>query len=273
MHYTLNFMGKKTPTTVSATIAGKEIHLESGKLAALADGSVVLRIDDMMIHATAVANLEASPDQDFFPLSVEFREKFYAAGRIPGNFFKREAKPSDNEILVCRLIDRVIRPMFADNFMNETQIFVNLISGDKEILSDCYGAFVASAALIASEIPFENPISEVRVARIDGEFVINPSRTALEGADMNFIIGGSMDNIVMVEGESSECQEEDLIEAIKVAHEAIKQQCQLQLDLRSALGIESNREVPAADSNEELEKEIQDYCTDKILKIASSYFS
>ena len=154
--------------------------------------------------------------------------------------------------------------------MNETQIFVNLILETKEILSDCYGAFVASAALIASEIPFENPISEVRVARIDGEYVINPSKTALADADMNFIIGGSMDNIVMVEGESSECQEEDLIEAIKIAHEAIKQQCQLQLDLRSALGIKSNREVPASETNEDLEKEIQAYCSDKILKIASS---
>ncbi len=266
-------MGKKTPTTVSATIAGQEITLESGKLAALADGSVVLRHGDMMLLATAVAATEAAANQSFFPLSVEFREKFSAAGRIPGNFFKREAKLSDSEVLVCRLIDRVIRPMFPDNFMNETQVFVSLISGDKEILSDCYAAFAASAALMASVIPFAEPISEVRVARIEGEFVVNPTRTALEAADMNFLIGGTIANIVMVEGEAHECQEAELIEAIKVGHEAIKEQCQMQFDLREALGITENRAVEEAPSNPELEAEINALTTDKIYQVAKGGLS
>ncbi len=265
-------MGKQIPTTVSATIAGQEIILESGKLAALADGSVVLRCGDMWLLATAVSALEAKPGQNFFPLTVEYRQKFSAAGRVPGNFFKREARLSDPEILVCRLIDRVIRPIFPDGYMNETQIFVSLISGDKEILSDAYAAFAASAALMASDIPYDIPISEVRVARIDGEFVINPSRTDLETADMNFLIGGTMDNIVMVEGESDECSEADLIEAIKVGHETIKEQCQLQLDLRAALGLTENRPVPETPSNPELEAEIIEATTDKILAVASASF-
>ncbi len=266
-------MGKKTPTTVSATIAGQAITLESGKLAALADGSVVLRHGDMMLLATAVADPVAKPGQSFFPLSVEFREKFSAAGRVPGNFFKREARLSDSEVLVCRLIDRVIRPMFPDHFMNETQIFVSLISGDKEVMTDAYGAFAASAALIASDIPFSEPISEVRVARINGQFVVNPTRTALEDADMNFMIGGTMENIVMVEGESRECQESDLIEAIKVGHEIIKEQCQLQLDLRDKLGITQNRAVEEKATNEELEKEIISLTESKIHAIAKGALS
>lgn len=266
-------MGKQIPTTVSATIAGQEITLESGKLAALADGSVVLRHGDMWLLATAVSATEAKPDQSFFPLTVEFREKFSAAGRIPGNFFKREARLSDSEILVCRLIDRVIRPMFPDGYMNETQIFVTMISGDVEVMSDCYAAFAASAALIASEIPFATPISEVRVARIDGEFVVNPSRSALPTADMSFIIGGTLDNIVMVEGEASECSEAELIEAIKFGHEAIKEQCQLQLDMRAALGITADRETEEIATNPELEEEIKGLTTDKIYEVAKGSLS
>ncbi|WMX13981.1 MULTISPECIES: polyribonucleotide nucleotidyltransferase [unclassified Aureispira] len=266
-------MGKQIPTTVSKVISGQEITLESGKLAALADGSVVLRHGDMWLLATAVSVLEAKPDQSFFPLTVEFREKFSAAGRIPGNFFKREARLSDSEILVCRLIDRVIRPMFPDGYMNETQIFVSLISGDTEIMADAYAAFAASAALIASEIPFENPISEVRVARIDGEFVINPTRSALETADMTFIVGGTMDNIAMVEGEADQCSEAELIDAIKFGHEAIKEQCQLQLDLREALGITENRPTEEPETNPELEAEVNEATTDKIYAIAKGALS
>jgi polyribonucleotide nucleotidyltransferase len=263
-------MGKQIPTTVSATIAGQEIILESGKLAALADGSVLLKCGNMWLLATAVSALEAKPGQGFFPLTVEYRQKFSAAGRIPGNFFKREARLSDPEILVCRLIDRVIRPIFPDGYMNETQIFVSLISGDKEVLSDAYAALAASAALMASDIPYDIPVSEARVARIDGEFIVNPSRTALENADMNFLIGGTLDNIVMVEGESDQCSEADLIEAIKVGHEAIKEQCQLQIDLRAALGITENRTVAVNPSNEELEAQIIEATTDKIYAIASA---
>ena len=262
-------MGKQIPTTVSANIAGQEITIESGKLAALADGSVVLKCGNMWLLATAVSVLEANPGQSFFPLTVEYRQKFSAAGRIPGNFFKREAKLSDSEVLVCRLIDRVIRPMFPDHYMNETQIFVQLISGDEEVCSDAFAAFAASTALIASEIPFFNPISEVRVCRIDGEFVVNPKRSQLKDADMNFIIGGTLENIVMVEGESNECSEADLIEAIKFGHEAIKQQCELQLKLRAALGINKDRAVEAPITDEALEQEINAYTTDEIYKIAS----
>ena len=252
-------MGKQIPTTVNANIAGQEIILESGKLAALADGSVVLRCGDMWLLATAVSALEAKPGQGFFPLTVEYRQKFSAAGRIPGNFFKREARLSDTEILVCRLIDRVIRPIFPDGYMNETQIFVQLISGNEEILSDAYAAFAASAALIASEIPYDVPVSEVRVARVDGEFVVNPTKSVLENADMNFMIGGTLDNIVMVEGESDECSEAELIEAIKVGHEVIKQQCQMQLDLRAALGIGKDREVEVKEVDEALKAAFATY--------------
>lgn len=266
-------MGKQIPTSVSKVISGQEITLESGKLAALADGSVVLRHGDMWLLATAVSALEARPDQSFFPLTVEFREKFAAAGRIPGNFFKREARLSDSEILVCRLIDRVIRPMFPDGYMNETQIFVSLISGDKEILADAYAAFAASAALMASVIAFENPISEVRVARIGGEFVVNPTRTLLETADMNFIVGGTLDNISMVEGEADQCSEDELIDAIKFGHEAIKEQCKLQLELRAALNLTENRAAPVQPTNPELEAEINEMTTAKIHAIASGAHS
>lgn len=266
-------MGKQIPTTVSKTIAGQEIILESGKLAALADGSVVLRHEDMWLLATAVSATEPRPDAGFFPLTVEFREKFSAAGRIPGNFFKREARPSDSEVLVCRLIDRVIRPMFPDHYMNETQIFVYLISGDKEVLADAFAAFAASTALIASDIPFENPISEVRVARINGQLVINPTRSDLAEADMSFIIGGTMDNIAMVEGEANECSEDELIEAIKFGHEAIKEQCQMQLELRAALGLTENRVVEDPASNPELEAEIVALSTDRIYAAAKGGLS
>lgn len=266
-------MGKQIPTTVTKTIAGHEVTLESGKLAALADGSVVLRLGNMWLLATAVSATEAKPDASFFPLTVEYREKFSSAGRIPGNFFKREARPSEHEILICRLIDRVIRPMFPDGYMNETQIFVTLISADAEILPDAYAAFAASAALIASVIPYETPISEVRVARINGEFVINPMKSDLADADMDFIVGGTLDNIAMVEGEADECSEAELIDAIKFAHTAIKEQCQMQLELREALGITENREVEAQPTNEEIEKLVNDATTDKIYAIAKGSLS
>lgn len=263
-------MGKQIATTVSANIAGQEIILESGKLAALADGSVVLRHGNLWLLATAVGAPEAKPDQDFFPLTVEYREKFSAAGRIPGNFFKRETRPSDYEVLICRLIDRVIRPMFPEEYLNETQIFVTMISGDAEILPDAFAAFAASAALMASPIPYNVPISEVRVARINGEFVVNPTKTALQSADMNFIIGGSADNIVMVEGEADQCSEADLVQAIKVGHEVIKQHCKMQWDLRAALGLTEDRPVEPAAKNPELEAAIKELTTDKIYAVAKS---
>ena len=169
-------MGKQTPTTLTQVFAGKEITLEQGKLAALADGSVVLRHGKTMLLATVCSDHKAREGQGFFPLSVEYREKFASAGRIPGNFFKRETKPSDYEVLVSRLIDRAIRPLFPDNYLNDTQIFVTLISGEADVLPDALAAFAASAALTVSDIPFLGPISEVRVARVEGAFIINPTR-------------------------------------------------------------------------------------------------
>ena len=263
-------MGKQTPISVNAEIAGTNLVLESGKLAALADGSVVLKCKKMILLATAVSVQEASQDADFFPLSVDYREKFAAAGRVPGNFHKREGRPSDYEVLTSRLIDRVIRPLFPDSFLNETQIFVYLLSGDKELAPEAYAALAASAALMTSTIPFMGPISEVRVARIHGQIVVNPGIEELKESDMTFMVGGSADNIVMVEGEAKECQEADMIEAIKIAHQVIKEQCRLQLELRAALGITENRKVVEPDTNEEIEKETDAFVRHKIHEIAIS---
>lgn len=266
-------MGKQTPTVLSRTIAGKEISLEHGKLAMLADGSILLRHGNTMILATVCSDKKAKDGQSFFPLSVEYREKFAAAGRIPGNFFKRETRPSDYEVLISRLIDRAIRPLFPDTYLNETQIFVTLISGDKDVLPDAYAAFAASAALMMSDLPFLGPISEVRVARINGEFQINPTVTALKSADMDIIVAGSMNSIVMVEGEAQECQEADMIEAIRIAHTAIQEQCQMQTELRAQLGLTAVREVVIAPSDAELETLINGIVTDRLHATASAGLS
>lgn len=262
-------MGQQIPIRTTATIAGKEIILETGKLAALTDGSVMLRVGNTMLLATAVAVEKAMPNQSFFPLSVDYREKFASAGRIPGNFFKREARPSDYEILVSRLIDRAIRPLFPEHYLCETQVFIYLISGDNEILPDCYAAMAASAALMVSDIPFiGGPVSEVRIARINGEFVVNPTRSELVGADMEFIVAGTADSICMVEGEAKECQEADLIEAIKVAHEVIKEQIAMQLELRKLVGRTENRSYEVPVENEELKAEVKELCQQRIYDLA-----
>lgn len=248
-------MGQQTPITTSFDLPdGRTVTIETGKLASQADGSVVVRMGDTMIFATTVSAKEAREGQPFFPLSVDYQEKFAAAGRIPGNFFRRETRLSSYEILICRLIDRAIRPLFPDEYMNDTQVILNLISGEQNVLPDAMAALAASAALTVSDIPFNGPISEVRVARIKGEFVINPNRDALEEADMDFIVAANMDNVMMVEGEANECQEKDLVEAIRVAHEAIKVQCQAQLDLAQKVGgpALNKREVPEPAQDEEL---------------------
>lgn len=266
-------MGKQTPTVLSRTIAGKEISLEHGKLAMLADGSILVRQGNTMLLATVCSDKKAKEGQSFFPLSVEYREKFAAAGRVPGNFFKRETRPSDYEVLISRLIDRAIRPLFPETYLNETQIFVTLISGDKDTHPDALAAFAASAALMVSDIPFFGPISEVRVARVNGNFIINPSVTEMKDCDMDFIVAGSMDSIVMVEGEAQECQEADMIEAIRIAHEAIKEQCTMQTELRQMLGITAVREVVIAPSDAELEKTINDLVGERLHATAAAGLS
>jgi len=217
-----------------------------------------------------VSAKEAKEDQSFFPLSVDYQEKFAAAGRIPGNFFRREARISDYEILVCRLVDRAIRPLFPNDYMNETQIIINLISGEKEELPDAYAALAASAALAVSDIPFQEPISEVRVARIRGEFVVNPRKPDYDEADLDIIVAATMDNVMMVEGESNECQEKDLVEAIKVAHEAIKVQIRAQLDLAQKVGEKAlvKREVAPAPEDAELKAWIDAQARQEIYEVA-----
>lgn len=210
---------------------GREISLETGKLAKQADGSVVVKMGDTMLLATVVAMPEAKENVDFMPLSVEYREKYAATGRFPGGFFKREARPSDHEVLISRLIDRALRPLFPDDFHAEVQVIVTLISADKNIMPDALACLAASAALTVSDIPFNGPISEVRIARIHGKLVVNPNIDELNGADIDIMVAASMENIVMVEGEMKEVSEEDMVEALKAAHEAIRTQCRAQLEL------------------------------------------
>ncbi len=260
-------MGKQIPTTTSFNLPdGKEVIIETGKLAAQADGSVVVRIGDTMIFASVVSAHEPREGQSFFPLSVDYQEKFASAGRIPGNFFRRETRLSDYEILISRLVDRAIRPLFPDGYMNDTQVIINLISADKETMPDAYAALAASAALAVSDIPFAAPISEVRVARIEGEFVINPSRTALASADMDFIVAADMKNVMMVEGEANECEEAELVEAIKLAHEAIKVQCEAQMKLAELVGEKATvkRVIEPAPENEEVKNKVAALTKDKI---------
>lgn len=264
-------MGQQIPTTTSFQLPdGREVVIETGKLATQADGSVVVRMGKTMLFATATSAKEAKEGQSFFPLSVDYQEKFAAAGKIPGNFFRREARLSSYEILTSRLVDRAIRPLFPDGYMNETQVIINLISGEEDVLPDALAALATSAALTVSDIPFSGPISEVRVARVNGEFKVNPSRTETEEADMEFIVAASMDDVMMVEGEAKECQEGDLVEAIRVAHEAIKVQCQAQLDLAEKVGGRALtvRELEEQEEDEALQAKVEAFTGEKISKIA-----
>src|SRR5258706_15141239 len=197
---------------------GREITVETGKLARQADGSVVLRMGNTMILATVVANQEGKEGADFLPLSVDYQEKFAATGKIPGGFLKRESRLSDYEILISRLVDRAVRPLFPDDYHAETQINIQLISGDHNALPDSLAAFAASAALSVSDIPFQGPISEVRVARVDGQYIINPTLQEKERADMDLMVGASIDNILMVEGEMKEVSEDDMLETLRLSH-------------------------------------------------------
>jgi polyribonucleotide nucleotidyltransferase len=215
---------------------GRTITIETGKLAKQADGAVVVKLGGTMLLATVVSAQEANEDVDFMPLSVDYREKFSAAGRFPGGFLKRESRPSDDEILVARLVDRALRPLFPSDYHAETVMMISLISSDKEEMPDSLAGLAASAAIAVSDVPFECPISEVRVARIDGQFVINPTYSQLAKADIDIMVGASYDNIMMVEGEMNEVSEEEMLEAIRVAHEAIRQHCKIQEELIAEVG-------------------------------------
>jgi len=220
---------------------GRTISIETGKLAKQADGSVVVRMGNTMLLATVCSAKEATPGTDFMPLTVEYREKFGSHGRFPGGFTRREGRPSDCEILVSRLIDRALRPLFPDDYHAETFVNVMLISADGVDQPDALAGLAASAALAVSDIPFNGPISEVRVARIDGQFVINPTLEAMKKADMDIMVGATFDNIMMVEGEMDEALEADLLEALKIAHETIKVQCKVQMELTEMTGKTEKR--------------------------------
>ena len=264
-------MGVQIPITQTFRLPdGREVIMETGKLAAQAHGSAMIRLGDTMLLATVVSNKEAKEGQPFFPLSVDYQEKFASVGRVPGNFFRRESKLSDYEVLISRLVDRAVRPLFPDGYMNETQIVINLISADKDIMPDALAALAASTALSVSDIPWAGPISEVRVARIDGQFVVNPGREALATADMDIIIAATIKDIMMVEGEANECSEHDLIEAIRIGHDAIKVQCQAQLDLANKVGKKATqkRVLPEAPSDDDLKKVIDQFSRQRILDIS-----
>ncbi len=248
---------------------GKEISIETGKLAKQADGSVVVRMGDTMILATAVANVDVRDGVDFMPLTVDYREKFASTGKFPGGFLKREARPSDEEILTMRLVDRALRPLFPGDYHAETQVMMQLMSSDKENMPDALACLAASACLAVSDIPFNGPVSEVRIVRIDGEFSINPTFEEMKSADMDMMIAGTLDSIVMVEGEMNEVSEAEMLEAIKVAHVVIKEQCQLQLDIASEVAkANPKREYSHETHNEELRKSIYDFSYQRCYDVA-----
>ena len=249
---------------------GREITLETGKLAKQADGSVTLRVGDTFLLATVTAAKDATPGTDFMPLQVEYREKYASAGRFPGGFLKREGRASDSEILTSRLIDRVLRPLFPEDYHADVFVNVILFSSDGEEMPDALAALAASAALAVSDIPFNGPISEVRVARIDGKLVVNPTFSALKKADMDLVVGATIDNIMMVEGEMNEVSEAEMLEAIKFAHDEIKKQCQAQIELTEMVGKTVKREYNHEDNDEELKKLVWDSCYKPAYEVASS---
>jgi polyribonucleotide nucleotidyltransferase len=248
---------------------GREISIETGRLAKQAAGAVVVKMDDTMLLATVLVAPEAKENQDFFPLTVEYKERYSATGKFPGGFFKREARPSEYEILISRLVDRALRPLFPDNFLNEIQVQVMLMSGDKKNLPDTLVALAASSAIMVSNIPFLGPISEVRVGRVNGNFILNPSVAQTLESDLDLMVAASINHIVMVEGEMKEVSEAVMLEAIKFGHDAIKVQCQAQIEL--AAMVEASKEkiaVPELVEDAELQKSIHDYAYPKFYEIA-----
>lgn len=257
------------PLSVSFDLGGgREVSIETGKLARQADGSVTVKQGNNILLATVVANKDPKEGQDFFPLSVDYQEKFASAGRIPGSFFKREGRLSDSEILISRLVDRALRPLFPEDYFCDVQVLITLISSDGEVLPDALACLAASAALAVSDIPVKEIISEVRIARIDGQMVVNPSRTELAKADMDFIIAATEKNLMMVEGESKECKEEDLVKALELAHEAIRVQIKAQEELRAKKGITTKRDYKKPEQNEALKAVVTAFAADKIKAIS-----
>jgi polyribonucleotide nucleotidyltransferase len=253
----------------SITTGGKEISIETGKLAKQADGSVVLRMGDTMILATVVAAKDAREGVDFLPLTVDYKEKFAADGRIPGGFFRREARPSEREILVMRIVDRALRPLFPDDYHAEVQVMMQLIAYDGVNSPDALVGFAASTAIACSDLPFNGPMSEVRVGRVDGQFIINPTLEEMAASDIDCMIAGTIDNIVMLEGEMLEISEEEMVEIIKIAHESIKAQCQFQLDLAAELPNTSpKREYLHEDHNEDVKEKVMAFAYEKCRAVA-----
>jgi len=249
---------------------GQEILLETGRLARQADGSVTVRQGNCIILATVVANKEPKEGQSFFPLSVDYQEKFASAGRIPGSFFKREARLNDYEILTSRLVDRALRPLFPDDYLCEVQVLITLISSDPEVMPDSLACLAASAALAVSDIPIKEIISEVRVGRVDGQFILNPLRSELARADLEFIIAATDKNIMMVEGQAQECLEEDLVKALEIAHDAIRIQVKAQEELRKLKGVTGKREYTKPVHNEELRGKVNAFAKTKVLDVSKA---
>lgn len=252
---------------------GRMVTIETGKLARQANGSALVKMGNCAILATVVANKEPKVGQSFFPLSVDYQEKFAAAGRIPGSFFKREGRLSDYEILISRLIDRALRPLFPDDYLCDVQVLVTLISSDSEIMPDALACLAASAALAVSDVPIEEIISEVRVSRINGQFIINPTRTQMKDSDMDFIVAATEKNIMMVEGEAKECSEADLVKAIEFAHNAIRVQVQAQRELWEMVGSPAKRDYTKPYRNDELKEKVSAFAKDKILAISKGALS
>jgi polyribonucleotide nucleotidyltransferase len=244
-------------------LGGRTLRIETGRLAKQAGGSALVQYGETVVLCTAVSAETEMEGIDFFPLQVEYREKTAAVGKIPGGFFKREGKPSEKEVLSARLIDRPIRPLFPEEYKYETQVVCTVYSSDKENDADVLGSVGASVALMISDIPFDGPIGELRIGRVNGEFVVNPTQTQLETSDMDLVVAGTEDSIVMVEGEAKEVSEADLLAAIKLAHENIKSLCKLQHEIRSECG-KPKREVKPAERADELENEVKDFCYEKI---------
>ncbi|WP_431216845.1 hypothetical protein ACQ86N_21165 [Puia sp. P3] len=244
------------------------VSIETGKLARQADGAVTVRQGNCIILATVVANKDPKEGQDFFPLSVDYQEKFASAGRIPGSFFKRETRLNDYEILTSRLIDRALRPLFPEDYFCDVQVLLSLVSSDYEVMPDSLACLAASAALAVSDIPIKEIISEVRIGRIGGQFVVNPSRTELEKADLEFIIAATEKNLMMVEGEAKECSEEDLVKALELAHDAIRIQIKAQEELRTKAGVSTKREYTKPVQNDELQQKVVAFTKDKIYQIS-----